>query len=299
MSWDFERVASPFPGPANGVVWDGKAIVFSLMEDMRLMRFDPESGTTNELRKYTNRVNGLAIGVGGELYGCQEGGRRLVEFSPDGRLFAVDALLDGKYHNHPSDLVVDSARRIWFADPHSQTLAFGPQIFPALDHASVLRLEKNERNAWTCRRITYDTSAPRSVLLSADEKTLYVAEGEPRSARRELRAYPVNEDGTVGTPVVLHTFGADHRGPHRGIEGMCLDADGNIVAVGGWRKSGPGPLVHVFSPAGAVIETHPLPGDAPNRCCFGGAGLDTLFVTTAGGELYRAKATRRGRARSA
>ncbi|MBX6426324.1 MAG: SMP-30/gluconolactonase/LRE family protein [Variibacter sp.] len=298
MSWTFERVASPFQGPANGIVWDGKAIIFSLMEEMRLMRFDPESGTTSELRKYTNRVNGLAFGPNGELYGCQEGGRRLVEFSPDGRLFAVDALLDGKYHNYPSDLTVDSQGRIWFADPHSQTLAFGPQIFPPLDHASVLRLERNERRAWTLTRITYDTVAPRSVLLSPDEKTLYVAEGEPREGqRRELRAYPIREDGTVGSYTVLHTFGSDHRGPHRGIEGMCLDADGNIVACGGWRRSGPGPLVYVFSPEGAVLETHPVPGDMPNRCCFGHAELDTLYVTTAGGELYRAKTTRRGRAR--
>src|SRR3712207_8640312 len=43
--------------------------------------------------------------------------------------------------------------------------------------------------------------------------------------RSELRAYPVLEDDTLGPPIVLHTFGADHRGIHRGIEGMCIDAE--------------------------------------------------------------------------
>jgi gluconolactonase len=77
---------------------------------------------------------------------------------------------------------------------------------------------------------------------------------------------------------------------------MCLDSDGNVVAVGGWRRSGPGPLVYVFAPTGAIIETHPLPADLPNKCCFGGSGLDTLYVTTAGGELYGAVAGgRRGK----
>ena len=38
MSWNFERVASPFQGPANGVVWDGTAIIFSLQP--RLVRMD-------------------------------------------------------------------------------------------------------------------------------------------------------------------------------------------------------------------------------------------------------------------
>jgi gluconolactonase len=124
-----------------------------------------------------------------------------------------------------------------------------------------------------------------------------VADGEPREGhRRELRAYPIRDDGTVDHPIVLHSFGADHRGHHRSIEGMCLDDGGNVVAVGGWQRSGPGPLVYVFSPAGAVLETHPIPADLPNKCCFGGSDLDTLYVTTGGGHLYRAKAgSRRGK----
>jgi gluconolactonase len=161
----------------------------------------------------------------------------------------------------------------------------------------VLRLERNDRRAWVATRVTFDTVSPRAVLLSPDGKTLYVADGEPREGqRRELRAYPLRDDGTVDHPIVLHSFGADHRGHHRGIEGMCLDAGGNVVAVGGWQRSGPGPLVYVFSPAGAVLETHPIPADLPNKCCFGGPDLDTLYVTTDGGHLYRAKAgSRRGR----
>jgi gluconolactonase len=137
------------------------------------------------------------------------------------------------------------------------------------------------------------------VLLSPDEATLYVADGEPLAdQRRELRAYPIAADGSVGHCEVLHSFGADHRGPHRGIEGMCLDADGYVVACGGWVRSGPGPLISVFSPHGAVIESHAFPADCPNRCCFGGDDLATLYVTTGGGHLYRAKtAGRRGRPR--
>ena len=109
--------------------------------------------------------------------------------------------------------------------------------------------------------------------------------------------YPVRDDGSLGPCTVMHTFGADVRGPHRGVEGMCLDADGNILACAGWQRSGPGPLVYVFAPGGAVLETHALPADAPNRCCFGGRDLDRLYVTTAGGHLYEARTQRRGLAR--
>jgi gluconolactonase len=133
------------------------------------------------------------------------------------------------------------------------------------------------------QRMTYDTKAPRAVLVSADEKTLYVAEGEPRRDMvRELRAYPIAEDGTLGNYDVLHAFGSDH------------DADGNIVACGGWNRNGPGPLVYVFAPDGAVLETYRLPAEMPNRCAFGGPDLDTLYVTTAAGELFAGKTSRRG-----
>jgi gluconolactonase len=76
---------------------------------------------------------------------------------------------------------------------------------------------------------------------------------------------------------------------------MCLDSVGNIVAVGGWQRSGPGPLAYVFSPGGAILETHALPGDLPMRCAFGDADLGSLYVTSGEGVLYRAKADgRRG-----
>jgi gluconolactonase len=293
MPWKFERVAGPFTGPLGGLVWIGsqRRLLFSVIDEGKLLWLDPESGAISEFRRYANRVNGLALGHNGEIYGAQEGGRRLVEFTPDGRTLAVDALLEGKYHNQPSDLVVDRQHRIYFADPRHAVIPFGPSIFPFLKHCSVLRLERNERRAWVAARLTYDTANPRAVLLSPDQKTLYVADGEPRKGEhRELRAYPIRADGTLDHPIVMHTFGADHRGEHRGIEGMCLGSNDNVIAVGGWQRSGPGPLVYVFNPKGAVIETHPLPADMPNKCCFGGPALDTLYVTTGGGELYRAAA---------
>jgi gluconolactonase len=299
VPWKFERIAGPFPGPLGGVIWDRsrRQLLFSAVDEGTLLWFDPQDAAISEFRRYANRVNGLALGPNGEIYGAQEGGRRLVEFMPDGRTVAVDGLLDGKYHNQPSDLVVDRQNRIYFTDPRHVVIPFGPSIFPFLEHCSVLQLQRNERRAWVTSRLTYDTVNPRAVLLSPDQETLYVADGEPRRGeRRELRAYAIRADGTLDHPAVLHTFGTDHRGAHRGIEGMCLDSDGNVVAVGGWRRSGPGPLVYVFAPTGAIIETHPLPADLPNKCCFGGSGLDTLYVTTAGGELYGAVAGgRRGK----
>jgi gluconolactonase len=81
----------------------------------------------------------------------------------------------------------------------------------------------------------------------------------------------------------------------RGIEGVCLDSGGNIVACAGWKKGGVGPSIYVISASGTILETHPAPADLPMRCAFGDAGLDSLYLTAGDGGLYRARNTgRRG-----
>jgi len=40
MSWEFERVAGPYAGPTGGLVWDGAAVLFTAIDEGRLLRFD-------------------------------------------------------------------------------------------------------------------------------------------------------------------------------------------------------------------------------------------------------------------
>ncbi len=291
MSWQFERVAGPFESSLGGLAWTGTALLFSIPNESRIMSYVPKSGEVTEFRRYTNRTNGLACARDGSVYGASEGGRRIVHFAPDGSTAVMPHLLDGRYHNQPNNLVVDAAGSIWFSDPHSAVRAAGPQIFPILEHASVLRLDHEAaRKLWDLCRVTFDTRAPRAVAVSADRCTLYVAETDnsPGGAR-ELRAYSLEHGEVVGAPVVMHTFGEDHRGVHRGIEGLCLDARGNVLACAGWSRSGPGSMIYVFAPGGEILGSHRVPGDAPVNCAFGDADLATLYVTTGSGELFRVR----------
>jgi gluconolactonase len=139
-------------------------------------------------------------------------------------------------------------------------------------------------------RVTFDTAAPRAVLLSADERTLYVAEGDTkRTPTRELRAYPVRDDGSVGEYDLLHVFARDRRGPHRGIEGMALAHDGSVVTCAGSAGAGPGPMLYVFGPGGELRAGHPFPGGEPMRCAFGGNQLEDLYAGGTDGYLYRVR----------
>jgi gluconolactonase len=271
-------------------------MLFSAVQEERVLRYDPGTGKTRDFRKYTGRTNGIAIAADRTVFGAQEGGRRVVHFLKDGSTAPTCDLLEGKHHNQPTDVIVDRRGRVWIADAWNGTPPYGPPVYPFLDHASVLRLERDQRRGWKLERVTRDTRGPRSVLLSKDEKLLYVADGDAeRGDQCRLCAYPLKRNGSVGRCQVLLEFAP----AERGIEGMCLDSEGNIIACAGWSKGGLGPMVYVLSASGTVLETHVCPADLPMRCAFGDAGLTSLYLTAGDGALYRARGIgRRGLRRS-
>jgi gluconolactonase len=292
MAWTFERAAGPCKGITGGVAWDGSHVLFSAVQEERILRFDPRTGSVDNFRKYTGRTNGIAIGRDGNIYGAQEGGRRVIHFKSDGSTAPTCELLDGRHHNQPTDLVVDGRGRVWFSDPHNAVAPYGPPVYPFLKRGSILRLERDHAGAWQLRQITHDTNEPRALLLSADDRTLFVAEGNAdMGGVCDLRSYAVEEDGSVGEGRILYEFDAGERG----IEGLCLDSAGHIIACAGWTRNGAGPLIYVYAPDGELLESHVAPCQLPMRCAFGGTGLDSLYVTGGDGCLYRTQADgRRG-----
>ena len=289
MEWSFELIAGPYGGTTEGPVWDGEALLFTHIPTSRILRHDPVSGETTEYRTNTNRTNGLAFDVQGRLYGCCASGRSIVRFEADGAATTIVDRLNGRRLNTPNDLAIDSAGRVWFTNPWNP-----PNIDPAetqeLGEEQVLRADPQPDGSYSLRRLTTDMTRPNGILVSPDERTLYVAQSHSEEGRvRDLRAYPILENGELGPHLLLHQFGEDYRGPQRGIDGMKFDTEGNIVATAGWSRCGPGPMIYVFDTAGRVLETHPMPEgvDLPTNLCFGGPNMDVLYVTTSPGHLFR------------
>lgn len=289
MSWDFEVLVEP-NGLSEGPAWDGSGLLYTNIPNSRIMRYVPnaEGGTASHtvFREGTNGANGLMFDKAGRLYGCEGDGRRMVRYEPDGGVTVLCDNYEGKRLNSPNDLAIDNQGRVWFTDPR-----YGERTDDLeLGHMSVFRLDPQADGSWKCVRMTYDTTSPNGLLISPDNKTLYVAQSKYGEGQlRELRAYPIQEDGTLGQYRVLHNFY-----PHRGIDGMCLDTGGNIIATAGWEISGPGGMIYVFTPTGRVLETHPVPCDRPTNCTFGDADLRTLYVTSIAGHLLRARTDRQG-----
>ncbi|MBM3343009.1 MAG: SMP-30/gluconolactonase/LRE family protein [Betaproteobacteria bacterium] len=295
MAWKFELIMKP-EGEliTEGPVWTGEEILFTHIRKSRILRYDLNTNAISVWRENTNRTNGLCFDAHGQLFGCSSGGRAIVRFDTDGKNTVIADRLEGKKLSTPNDLAIDRKGRIWFTNPVNDGNWDKTEV-EDLDHRSVLRADPQADGRYTVTRVTFDTTQPNGILVSPDQRTLYVAEsGYQRGIDRELRAYPIKDDGSLGAYDTLFTWGEDARGLHRGIDGMCLDAEGNIIATAGYEVSGPGPMLYVFSPSGRVLETHSLGCNRPTNVCFGGPDMSTVFVTSTNGHFYKARTERVG-----
>lgn len=116
---------------------------------------------------------------------------------------------------------------------------------------------------------------PNSLAFSPDGRTMYFAD----SLRYALYAY--DYDPASGRPVrerVLFTTE-----PPGFPDGSTVDEEGFIwnAEFDGWR-------VVRYAPDGRIDRVISLPVQRPTCCAFGGANLDTLYITTASQKMSAA-----------
>ena len=237
----------------------------------RIMRFDPRTMKTTAYRDPSGRANGLEFDPQGRLVACEGantgGNRRISVTEKDGTVRTLADRWNGKRFNSPNDLTLDTKGRVYFTDP--RYVGNEPREIAT---ESVYRIDPDG----TVTQIITDVGKPNGIILAPDMKTLYLADNNPQG-KRQLLAFPLNSEGTVGPKKVLHDFGKD-----RGIDGMCIDEKGNVYATAGQGKTAG---IYVFNAEGKRIDFIPTP-ETPTNCVFGGKDRRTLYIT-AGKSLYR------------
>jgi gluconolactonase len=240
----------------EGPAWSPRGfLLFSDIPNSRIVRVDAD-GTVSDFMKPSGAANGLVFDAGGNLYACQGGARRVVKIGPqDGKIEPLCETFDGKPLNSPNDLALDGHGGLYFTDPR-----YGQDVKIDQTCMGVYYVDA----AGKTTRVIEDRVRPNGVLVTADHKTLLVAEPN----KRELWSYPITAAGQLGSGRLIFTGDADLDGG--GPDGMALDSHGNIYTT---YKS-----VVVLNPEGKLIGRIPVP-EQPANCTFGGTDGKTLYIT--------------------
>ena len=208
--------------------------------------------------------NGLLLDPQGRLVLCEHGDRRIAVLTEDGGKRTLVDNYQGKRLNSPNDAVYMSNGDLYFTDPPYGLPNGWDDSRRELDFCGVYRLTRDGE----LTLLTDQLPRPNGIALSPDEKTLYVAQSDPKAAI--WMAFPIQEDGTLGTGRVL--FDATKWvGRRPGLpDGLAVDQQGNLWA------SGPGGIL-ILTPEGRLLGRLNT-GQRTSNCTFGEDGK-TLFIT--------------------
>lgn len=227
--------------------------------------------------------NGLTLDREGRLVLCEHGDRRISRLEPGGGKKTLADSFQGKRLNSPNDAVVHSSGAIYFTDPPYGLPQGWDDPRRELDFCGVYRVAPDGSLALVCDTMT----RPNGIALSPDERTLYVAQSDPKAPI--WRAFSLAPGGTLAGGQAegrvffdATTLAKTRRG---NPDGLKVDAAGNLFATG------PGGVL-VFAPDGTHLGTL-LTGQATANCAFGEDGK-TLFIT-ADSLLCRVRLATKGR----
>lgn len=191
--------------------------------------------------------NGIVFDKQGFMYVADYTGHNVLKIDTKTKkieIFAHDATM-----NQPNDLAIAPDGTIYASDPNWEKGT--GQLWKASTDGKLMK-------------IASDMGTTNGVEVSPDGKTLYVNE----SVQRNVWAFPIKADGTLGEKKLLKKF-TDH-----GFDGMRCDADGNLYVT----RYGKGTVVKL-SPAGEILKEIDVLGKQPSNICFGGPDGRTAYVT--------------------
>ena len=278
---------------SEGPLWvrSGGYLLFSDVQQNVVHKWDPHTGAVTDHLKpsgYTGSQprggepgsNGLTLDSQGRLVLCQHGDRQVARVEKDGKWTVLADRYQGKRFNSPNDLCYDRAGNLYFTDPPYGLEGKNDDPKKELPFNGVYVLRKSGELVLLTKEFTF----PNGIALSPDERTLYVAQSDPKNPI--VKAFDVRSDGTISNSRVL--FDASHLVEGRkGLpDGMKVDSKGNIFTTG------PGGVL-IISPSGKHLGTIAT-GEATANCGWGGPNGSDLYIT-ADMYLCRVKTTTKGK----
>jgi gluconolactonase len=266
-----EVIKSGFTGTEGPIAASDGSLIFTETQANRITRIDKDTNQTSTFLENTNGANGLAWDSKGRLLSVQTtpGATKIGVLYPKGMEATLTDNFDGKPYGRPNDLVVSTRGAVYFTEPGPNATPGQPPSPPPLAPAVYFVPPGGKP-----QRIADGIERPNGIMLSPDEKTLYVnnTNGE------YIIAFDVGTDGTVSNRRNFAKYPSVNKtqtgGFNSGADGLAVDSQGRLytVAVGG---------VQVFSPKGEHLGTIPVVPQ-PQNLAFAGADKKTLYIVGRG-----------------
>ena len=270
-----EKLAQGFEW-SEGPVWvdDGQYLLFSDIPNNAVIKWKEGEGISTFLKPagYTGHAprsgesgsNGLLLDSAGRLVLCQHGDRRVARLEADGTFTTLVDRYRGKRLNSPNDAAFKSNGDLYFTDPPYGLLPEDRKTIGELGFCGVYRLSTDGR----ITLLTDNMTRPNGIGFSPDEKTLYVAQSDPK--RAIWMAYNVQPDGTIDEGRVF-SDATKWVGKLKGLpDGLKIDPKGNLFATG------PGG-VNLFAPDGTHLGR--INPGVPTANCALGQNQKYLYIT--------------------
>jgi gluconolactonase len=233
-SWEGNNVDGIIAGDDGTMLWANN-------DASNVMKLDPATGLASVLYSDTNTGGALSRSKNGALFLAVRGlGSGIEELAPRRKMFA------SSFHGEPlecvggvmNDLVADARGGVYFA-------VTGGGLFYANPKGVVSQYGEG-------------VTLANGIILSPDEKTLYVTNGAV------VLAFDVQPDGSLTNQ---REFGKLRGG--RGGDGSAVDAQGRVYVATGASAD-------VFAPSGEFLGSIAGP-QGMHGVAFGGKDKKTLF----------------------
>ncbi len=280
------EIASGLRFPEGPIAMPDGSVILVEMFGPRLTRIAAD-GTNQTIAEIRGGPNGAAIGPGGLLFLCNNGGRfteidlgGMVIPGPvtmseyiGGRIQTVDiesgevtdlyTECDGHALVAPNDIVFDAHGGFYFTDhgmsDESQRRAYMTGILYATADGS------------TIREVVFPAHEPNGIGISPDGRKLYWAE----TWTGRVMQVDIVGPGEVAPVVMADPSACLHGFPGMQLlDSLAIDCDGN-VCVGTLGRGG----ISVVSPAGELIDFVATGDLLTTNICFGGEDLRTAYIT--------------------
>jgi gluconolactonase len=259
-----QLLAQGLRGTEGPIAAPDGALLFTEQQASVITRVDASGNRTTYLEK-TDASNGLTFDAKGRLIGTRPDIHAIAVLRPTPAVLADAA--EGLPLMRPNDLVADKKGGIYFTDPGpnlppGQSPPRKPAVYYIQPGGSVVK-------------IADDITRPNGVILSPDERVLYVA----NTLGPAVLAFDVQPDGSARNRrefAKLEGVTKTETDVRSGADGLAVDDTGRLYVA---TQVG----VQVFSPQGQHLGTIPIGATGgPQNLAFAGPNKKTLYIVGRG-----------------